>query len=133
MLIHFPESGHNGKTLQLLAGDWFELLSSEGVTSGQFTAGIKYSKKTCSFFPKVADVMKGVMSFRESPPAIKHDQQQLTDTTSNHDLAPEEISRNKERIGEILKMLRKETSVDKAVEAVKSKNHIGEFGRDKKR
>jgi hypothetical protein len=128
MLIHFPESGHNGKTLQLLADDWYELLADEGVTSGQFEVGIKYAKKNCSFFPKVADIMKGVMSFRENPPAPRYDQNQIADTTSMHDLTPEEISRNKERMKHITDMLSGALSIEDAVRAVEG-TAIKEFGK----
>jgi len=118
LLNHFPESGHNAMSVSELALDWLDLLSEEGVTQNQFSAGVRHAVKTCSFFPKVADVLKGVTIYRETPPAPKNGQAQLESTTSNHAMTPEEIERNKARIQDILSMLRKEKSIDETVASV---------------
>lgn len=117
-----------------LAFDWHDLLTEEGVTQKQFSAGIRHAVKNCRFFPKLADVLAGVQQYRERPPQPKINAMQIEDVTSNHDLTPEEIERNKQRVAEILSMLAGQKSIDEAVEAVQSKTHIKEFGvQDEKR
>ena len=134
LLNHYPEAGHNATSIGKLAFDWHDLLSEEGVTQKQFSAGVRHAVKTCRFFPKLADVLAGVEKYREAPPRPQINALQIEDVTSNHDLTPEETERNKERIGEILQMLAGKKSIDDAVEAVQSKTYIKEFGvKDEKR
>lgn len=95
---------------------------------------MRHAVKTCRFFPKLADVLAGVQQHRERPPQPQINAMQIEDVTSQHDLTPEEIERNKERIGDILQMLAGEMSIEEAVEAVQAKTHIKEFGvKDEKR
>ena len=129
LLNHYPESGHNMTSIGKLAFDWHDLLTEEGVTQKQFSAGIRHAVKNCRFFPKLADVLAGVQQHREMPPQPRINAMQIEDVTSRHDLTPEEIERNKERIAEILQMLAGQKSIDEAVEAVQSKSHIKEFGK----
>ena len=128
LLNHYPESGHNMTSIGKLAFDWHDLLTEEGVTQKQFSAGIRHAVKNCRFFPKLADVLEGVAKYREAPPQPKINANQIEDVTSNHDLTPEEIERNKQRVAEILSMLKGQKSVDEAVAAVEAKTHIKEFG-----
>ena len=129
LLNHYPESGHNRKSIEKLAFDWFDLLQEEGVTQRQFSAGMRHAVKTCRFFPKLVDVLDGVKGYRECPrPAQATGALQISDSSSQHDLTTEEIARNKERIGEILKMLSGEKSMDEAIAAVEGKTVIKEFG-----
>ena len=128
LLIHYPESGHNTTSLGKLAFDWHDLLVEEGVTQKQFSSGVRHAVKTCKFFPKLADVLAGVQQHRERPPQPQTNAMQIEDVTSQHDLTPEEVKRNKERIGEILQMLAGKKSIDEAAEAVQSKTHIKKFG-----
>jgi hypothetical protein len=132
LLNHFPESGHNAMSVSELALDWLDLLSEEGVTQAQFSAGVRHAVKTCSFFPKVADVLKGVKIYRETQPALKNGQMQLASTTSNHELTQEEINRNKERI-KMIKLVfhpdpEKRVTVEEATAFIEDKIHIKEFG-----
>ena len=134
LLNHYPESGHNTTSLGKLAFDWHDLLVEEGVTQKQFSSGVRHAVKTCRFFPKLADVLAGVQQHRERPQQPQVNPVQIEDVTSNHDLTPEEVERNKARIAEILAMLAGQKSIDEAVDAVQSKNHIKEFGvQDEKR
>jgi hypothetical protein len=129
LINHYPESGHNGKTVSRLAVDWFDLLTEEGVTSKQFSAGVRHSVKTCSFFPKLVDVLKGVSLYREKPPVQKAGQHmQIEDVTSMHDMTPEEVERNKARLKTITEMLAGKLSTDEAVKAIEANTHIQEFG-----
>lgn len=103
------------------------------MTRKQFSAGMRHAVKTCRFFPKLVDVLDGVRSYRESPTTVHaNTAPQISDSTSHHDLTPEEVARNKERIGEILKMLSREKSMDEVIAAVESMGHIKEFGKGKK-
>jgi hypothetical protein len=129
LLNHYPESGHNSNTLGRLAFDWFDLLSEEEVTQRQFSAGVRHSVKTCRFFPKVADILEGVAKYRANPPTLQAtDSLQIADTSSRHDLTPEEIARNKERVAHITAMLSRKITMDDAVKAVESATIIKEFG-----
>lgn len=115
-----------------MSADWFDLLKEEGVTKRQFSAGMRHAVKTCRFFPKLVDVLDGVKGYREAPTRVQPTgAPQISDTSSQYDLTPEEIARNKERIGEILKMLAGEKSMDEAIAAVEGKTVIKEFGGEK--
>lgn len=127
LINHYPESGHNGKTVSRLAVDWLDLLTEEDVTSKQFSAGVRHSVKTCSFFPKLADVLKGVALYRERPPQPNYDLAHIESTTSRHDLTPEEVERNRARLKTITDMLAGKLSADEAVRAVEAQTHIEEF------
>lgn len=128
LLNHYPESGHNSQTLANLAVDWVDLLDEEGVTQKQFAFGVRHAVKTCSFFPKVADVLKGVREYRERPPAtIEPTSTMLTDETSRHNLTPEEVERNRSRVQLIVKALSGQMSFDEAERDVAAMSHIGEF------
>ena len=97
------------------------------MTQKQFSSGVRHAVKTCRFFPKLADVLEGVATYRERPPQPQVNAMQIEDTTSQHDLTPEEVARNKERIEDILQMLAGKKSIEEAVEAVEAKTHIREF------
>ena len=102
------------------------------MTQRQFSAGMRHAVKTCRFFPKLVDVLDGVKGYRECPrPAQATGALQISDSSSQHDLTPEEVARNKERIGEILKMLAGEKSMDEAIAAVEGKTVIKEFRGEK--
>lgn len=128
LLNHYPESGHNSQTLANLAVDWVDLLDEEGVTQKQFAFGVRHAVKTCSFFPKVADVLKGVREYRERPLATKEPTNALlAEETSRHDLTPEEVERNKKRVQLIMKALSGRMSFDQAEREVEAMSHIVEF------
>ena len=126
------EAGYTNDQLAFLSREYFEDLQSEGVTSRQFEAAEKDVRKRCRFFPKMADFLEAVQRVREKPPAIEYDQEQLPDTTSNHDLTHEEIARNKERIKHITDMLSGKLTMDQAVEAQDKTTHIKEFANNGK-
>lgn len=69
-LVLYPEAGHNGASLALLAGEWHDLLTEEDVQADEFVAAMRRVKKRCRFFPKIADVLEGVRDLREHPPQI---------------------------------------------------------------
>jgi hypothetical protein len=117
-------------SLGKLAFDWRDLLSEEGVTQKQFSSGIRHAVKTCKFFPKLADVLEGVEKYREAPPRPQVNEMQIEDTTSRHDLTPEEVSRNKERVGMIVGALAGRITWEEAEKGVAALQHIGEFTPD---
>lgn len=128
LLNHYPESGHNNQTLANLAVDWVDLLDEEGVTQKQFAFGVRHAVKACSFFPKVADVLKGVREYRERPPEAKNlANSLLAEETSRHDLTPEEVERNQARVQLIVKALAGNMSFEDAEREVAGMGHIGEF------
>ncbi len=121
LLNHYPESGHNGATIKRLADDYFEDMIDEGVTLRQFERGISAARKTCRFFPKVFELL---VLIREDRGRIDQRPTQnriaLPDQTTEHDLTPEEIEKNKKRIKVITDMLAKKLTIEEAEEMVKS-------------
>ena len=125
--LRFPSQKSN-EHLARLSQEYFEDLKSERVTLKQFEASALIVRKRCRFFPLMADILDAVQQYREAPPQPKINANQIEDVTSNHDLTPEEIERNKQRVAEILSMLKGQKSIDEAVAAVEAKTHIKEFG-----
>jgi hypothetical protein len=125
--IRNREAGYTNEQLARLSQEYFEDLQSEEVTAHQFAAAASRVRKRCRFFPKMVDILEAVQQHRESPPAKGYLQDQVADTTSNHDLTQEEIDRNKERTKHITDMLARKLSMDEAIEAVEKSNHIQEF------
>lgn len=126
---HYPEAGYNGKTLISLAADWFDLLSEEKVTQKQFSAGVRHAVKTCRFFPKLADVLEGVRSYREAPTRISGTMTLRieADTATAENLTAEERARNKERVRLITEALAGRMSMEDAEREVARMGHISEF------
>lgn len=65
---HYPEAGHNGDSLRQISADYFEDLTDEGVTAGQFSQAIKMARRRCKFFPKVVEILECVAEIRKNPP-----------------------------------------------------------------
>jgi len=128
--IRFRSAGYGNEQLARISTEYLEDLQSEGVTPAQFEAAAMAVRKRCRFFPSMADILEAVAEHRARPPQPKSDTLQLSDTTSMHDLTPEEVERNKERIQIILKALSKELTIEEAVEMVSMKSHIAEFVTD---
>lgn len=128
LLNHYPESGHNEKTIAILAFDWHDLLIDEGVTQDQFFHGIRHAAKTCRFFPKVADVLDGVKSYRANPPrriSVAMQIEEHTATAAN--MTTEELERNRERVLMIADALAGRLSWDEAERSVARVGKIVEF------
>jgi hypothetical protein len=136
LLNHFPEAGHNGKTITRLAEDWFNLLREEQVTSLQFTHGMRWAVKHCRFFPKLVDILDGVKTYRERPPAAPEPDpnvKQLAEyTTTKENLMPQEIKRNKNMIAMITKAALRQVPVEDAVEYVEDQLKRGKNFTDDK-
>lgn len=96
LLPHYPEAGHNGKSISILADDWFDLLSEEDVSSTEFAAALRQAKKRCRFFPKLADLMENIREIRANPPVIDQDRQ-LT-AQGEAPMSQEQIDRNVRRL-----------------------------------
>jgi len=124
LLNHYPEAGHNGVTISKLAEDWYNLLVEEDVTSGQFAHGVRHAVKHCRFFPKLADILVGVKTYREkTPPQPKADPnvKMIEEYTANADnLLPEEIERNRKMIKMIAKAATRQVTIEEAVEYVEA-------------
>lgn len=127
--IRFREAGYANEQLARLSQEYFEDLQSEGVTERQFEHAASAVRKRCRFFPKMCDILQAVQEYRERPPQPRSDLAQIEATTSNHDLTPEEIERNKARMKTITDMLAGKLSADEAVRAVEAQTHIEEFGK----
>ena len=127
--IRFREVGYANEQLRSLSEEYFDDLQSEHVTVKEFEASCAHVRKRCRFFPKMADILSAVDEYRKNPPVtIEYRQKQLSDSTSNHSLTPEEIARNKSRIADIQRMLSGELSMDQAISSIEGKSHIKEFG-----
>ena len=99
LIVLYPEAGHNGASIEILAEQWADLLSDddEDVSEAEFLWAIRRAKKRCKFFPKVADIMEGVNEYRERPPATVDAAHRLPQE-SVVNLSPAEIERNKARL-----------------------------------
>ena len=95
---HYPEAGHDRKSLDIISHGYFEDLSTEIQTDNQFRAAVKQSRKDCNFFPKISDI---IVAHRKCISSIKPERSvlQIQDVTTYHDPTEEEIETNKKRIG----------------------------------
>lgn len=97
LIPHYPEAGHNGKTLAAISKDYAEDLNDEQVTSRQFHEAIKIVRKTSKWFPKLADILDAVRQHREKPRQQAGNHVQIEEYSSRHDLTPEEQAINRRR------------------------------------
>lgn len=97
LLVLYPEAGHNGASLEILAEQWADLLADEDVSEDEFCWAIRRAKKRCKFFPKPADIMEGVGEYRHNPPPTVDAAHRLPQESAVC-LSPEEIERNKARL-----------------------------------
>lgn len=102
LLVLYPEAGHNGNTISVLAEQWRDLLADEDVSEPEFLWAVRRAKKKCRFFPKPADILEGVNEYRERLPDRVDEARRLPQSSAVA-LSPEEIRRNKERL-EIIAM-----------------------------
>jgi len=126
--LEHREAQHSQDSLDVLAAKYTHDLIEERVCLAELSSACAKASRRWSFFPKMADMLKAVDEHRQRPPERRYNQEQLDDTTSNHDLTPEEIDRNKERMKHITDMLAGKLSMNEAIEAVGKSNHIQEFG-----
>lgn len=127
--IRFKEAGYTPEQLKLLAVEYHQDLVEEQVTPAQFDEAAKIVRRRCKWFPKFAEIMEAVNEYR-SKPRPTSDIAMIADHTSEHDLTPEEIARNKERIELITDMLAGKISAEEAegrIRALEIK-HFGERG-----
>lgn len=54
---HFPKSGHTNDTLRVVAEDWYGEFSGR-VSDEKFKEAVKAVKRTCKFFPVIADLVR---------------------------------------------------------------------------
>lgn len=58
LAAHYPEAGHNGTTIRIIAEDYHHDLVSEGVSPQNFREAVVEARKRTAFFPKVSDILK---------------------------------------------------------------------------
>lgn len=66
----YPEAGHNGKTLRIVAEEWAALLNAEAASAREFLDTMAVVKRRCHFFPTTADLKESLDWVREHPPRI---------------------------------------------------------------
>lgn len=66
----YPEAGHNGKTLRIVAEEWAALLHAEEASERELMDALAVVKRRCRFFPKTADLKEALDWVREHPPRI---------------------------------------------------------------
>ena len=129
--IRFRSAGYGNEQLALISKQYHEDLVDEGVTLKQFHVAERSVRKRCRFFPAMADILDAVKEYRECPPRSNQSGAlQIEDTTSRHDLTPEEVTRNKERVGMIVGALAGRITWEEAEKGVAALQHIGEFTPD---
>lgn len=125
--IRFKSAGYMNEQLARISTEYLEDLQSEGVTLRQFEAAALAVRKRCRFFPSMADILDAVKEYRANPPVVASGALQIADTTSKHDLTPEEVERNKERIRLITEAMAGRMSFEDAQREVERMEHIKEF------
>lgn len=125
--LEHREAQHSQDSLDVLAAKYTADLIDEGVALKELAAACLKASRRWSFFPKMADILAAVDQYRSNPPPKKITQNQIEDTTSRHDLTPEEIARNKERIGLITGALAGRLTWDEAEKECTRLAHIGHF------
>lgn len=125
--IRFKSAGHTLDQLSRLSTEYLEDLQSEGVTLRQFEAAALSVRKRCRFFPSMADILEAVKEYRANPPVATSGALQIAEVTSNHDLTPEELERNEERVRLITEALAGRLSFEEAEREVERIGHIKEF------
>ena len=119
LLVLYPEAGHNGATLVLLAEQWQDLLADDAVTEAEFVWSMRRAKKHCRFFPKIADILEGVRAYREHPPATVDAKHRLAEE-STVPLTPDEKARNRKRIAVMLAQLSHQISPEEAADELQA-------------
>ena len=95
--VMFSEQTRGEKQLSLLAKAYHSRLVTNGVTPKQLTFLAGKVTDACTFFPKIADILKARSTYGASQPGLTP-ALQVADTSSEHDLTPEEIDKNLERL-----------------------------------
>lgn len=135
LLMHYPEAGHNSRSIGNLARDYHEDLTAEGVKPAQFSKAVSMARRRCRFFPKVAEILSCVAEIRQEEIRkleLGGGVKQLEVTTSHHDLTPEERERNKARAQVYEDLLCKKITAEEATEAMEALGLIAEFGGGKR-
>ena len=98
------------------------------MTAREFDAASLIVRKRCRFFPLMADILDAVQEVRRSPTtSITPTTPMIEDVTSNHDLTPEELERNKARVRAIRDMLAGKITMEDALGKVVECAHISDF------
>lgn len=119
LLVLYPEAGHNGATLVILAEQWQDLLADDAVDEAEFIWAMRWVKRHCRFFPKIADILEGVRAYREHPPATVDAKQRLAEE-SMVPVTPEERARNRKRIAVMLAQLSHQISPEEAADELQA-------------
>lgn len=128
--LRFRSTELDNNQLALLSREYLEDLHSEHVTSAVFDAAVKQVRKTCRFFPTMADIMDAVREIWTHPqlmPPATSTLRIAEHTATRDNLTPEEVERNKERLAHIQAMLAGKMSIDDAVAEVEKLSHISVF------
>jgi len=88
---HYPESGHNLTTLELIANDYFDDLKGEYISEETFIKAMKLCRKECQYFPKIKDVLAICGRLHNQPSS---NNLQIESSTPKTD---EDIARNKRK------------------------------------
>ena len=103
LLIHYPESGLNGKAVTMLANDYYADFIQERVSAAQFKWSLSKVRRSCGFFPKVKDFMEAIEEYRANPPARVFDKTMITDQSLEREWLPEEIEINQKKVGVLIR------------------------------
>lgn len=121
LLVLYPEAGHNGATLVLLAEQWQDLLADDGVNEAEFVWAMRRAKKHCRFFPKIADILEGVRAYREHPPpAATVDARHRLPEESVVPLTAEERARNVKKIAVLMAQAAHQISPEEAADELRA-------------
>lgn len=68
----YPEAGHNGDTLRVIAQEWAAVLEEQEAAESEFLAAMRVLKRRCKFFPTPADLYEALVWVREHPPSAQY-------------------------------------------------------------
>lgn len=119
LLNHYPECGHNQKTLVKLAEDYWEDFQAEGIaTVEQLKPSISLVRRKAKFFPKSSEIIAAYNELKAKG-RVKDPRRMIEQTTSMHDPTPDEVERNKKFISICMDVVARRITPDEGEEMQK--------------
>lgn len=93
---HYPDSGHNAKSLRVIAEDWHESFSTM-MGEKTFLQAVKMARgRSKGFFPNETLIIEAAREINANPQ--QQSALQIPERTTEHEFTREEIARNRARM-----------------------------------
>lgn len=125
--VRWKEAGYTPEQLKFLIREYAEDLKDEYVSTKEFNYAVRSVRKSCTYFPKMTDILKAVNTYREQPRQISNDQLQIGEHSSLHDMTQEEIEKNRRRIAIAMKVVAKQITPEEGERMQRELNSEGNF------